>query len=167
MLKNSQISLNINKMPNFQQWKKSNNGDFSIFDYLGAVGNMELVIALTKLFYPDVVEHEGGIFLAETFQPEIYEQWKAQLENMNEIERVMNHLHLDDLFSDVEEVGIENLYYLGQTLQKMWELRLQSLYPQQEFKVLCNLDTEAETVVLTFSSVRFLSSSLRFATASP
>ena len=64
-------------MSDFQQWKKANGDDFSIWDYLSGVTNVEVALAFTTLFWPDLVEHDGGIFLAEAFNQEIYEQWKA------------------------------------------------------------------------------------------
>jgi len=58
-----QISkLNPDKLPDFQQWKKVKLDDFSLWDYLFGVAKVELAIAFTKLFWPDTIEHEGGIF---------------------------------------------------------------------------------------------------------
>ncbi|MEQ8959682.1 MAG: hypothetical protein RLP02_17455 [Coleofasciculus sp. C2-GNP5-27] len=46
-------SLNTDKMSDFQQWKQINGNDFSLWDYLGGVANIELELAFTKLFLPD------------------------------------------------------------------------------------------------------------------
>lgn len=54
-----QISLNADKLIDFQQWKKAKGDDFSLWDYLFGSANIEIAIAFTKLFWPDFVEHEG------------------------------------------------------------------------------------------------------------
>ncbi len=147
------ISLNTglktNEMSEFQQWKKANGDDFSLWDYLSGVANVEVALAFTKLFCPDLVEHDGGIFLSEAFNQEIYEQWKAELRNdIAAIERVMNHQHIDDLLPGAESVGIDNLLYLGQVIRQMWDNHLKARYPERDFQVSCNQDEY--TVVVTF-----------------
>jgi hypothetical protein len=61
------ISLNADKLSDFQPGKKANGDDFSLWDYLFGAANIEIAIAFTKLFWPDLVEHEGGIFLSAPF----------------------------------------------------------------------------------------------------
>jgi hypothetical protein len=144
-----QISLNTDRMSEFQQWKKANGDDFSIWDYLSGVANVEVALAFTTLFWPDFVEYDGGIFLAESFNQEIYEQWKAELGNdIAAIERVMNHQHIDDLLPGAENVGIDNLFALGKVIKQMWENRLKSCYPKRNYQAFCNKDEY--TVVVTF-----------------
>jgi hypothetical protein len=141
--------LKTDEMSDFQKWKKVNGDDFSIWDYLSGVANVEVALAFTKLFCPDLVEHDGGIFLSEAFNQEIYEQWKAELGNdIAAIERVMNHQHIDDLLPGAESVGIDNLFYLGQVIQQMWDIHLKARYPDRTFQVSCNQDEY--TVVVTF-----------------
>jgi hypothetical protein len=144
-----QISLNADKLSDFQQWKKANGDDFSLWDYLFGAANIEIAIAFTKLFWPDFVEHEGGIFLSEAFNSQIYEQWKIELGNdVAGIEQVMNHQHVDDILPGAQNASTDNLLYLGQALAQMWESRLKSLYPQRRFQVKC--DRDEHTVVVTF-----------------
>lgn len=122
------ISLNPDKLTNFQKWKQVNSKDFSLLDYLVGVSNMEVAIAFTKLFWPDFIEHEMGVFLASTFNSKTYGQWKDKLGNdIGAIERVINHKHIDDLLPGAENVGYENLLYLAQVLTQIWESRLKLL----------------------------------------
>lgn len=147
-----QISLNTEQLLNFQQWKQANGNDFSIFDYLFGVANVEVAIAFSKLFWPDFVEYKGGIFWTEAFNIEIYQQWKEKLGNdINAIERMMNHHHIDDLLPGAEKVGIDNLYYLGNTIAQMWSSRLKLVYPDRTFQVDC--DRDEYTVVITFHQI--------------
>ncbi len=147
---NQQIGLEPDKTEDFYQWKKVNNNDFSSWDYLFGIANVESAIAFTKLFWPDFVEHEGGIFLQEVFNLEIYEQWKSQLGNdINAIERVVNHQHIEDLLPGSEKVNADNLLYLGKTIVQMWQSRLKLLYPNKSFNVSCQQDEN--TVVVMFN----------------
>lgn len=148
-----QISLNTDRLLDFQQWKKANGGNFSLWDYLFGVANVEVALAFTKLFLPDFVEHEGGIFLSEVFDREIYKQWKAKLGNdITAIEQVINHQHIDDILSGTDKVGTDNLFYLGQAIKQTWESRLKSVYPNRRFEVCCNRDEY--TVVVMFYQIR-------------
>ncbi|EDX77041.1 hypothetical protein MC7420_178 [Coleofasciculus chthonoplastes PCC 7420] len=61
-METQRLSLNTDKMSDFQQWKQANGDDFFLWDYLGGVANIEVALAFAKLFLPNVVEHEGGIF---------------------------------------------------------------------------------------------------------
>lgn len=143
------ISLQVDQLKDYQQWKKVNDENFSLWDYLFGVANVEIALAFTKLFWPDFVEHEGGLFLSEAFNPEIYERWKETLgDNPRAIEQAMNHIHIDDILPGSEHIAPENLFYLGKKLAEMWSSRLEKLYPGKEFKVSCQRDDE--TVIVTF-----------------
>jgi hypothetical protein len=147
-----QISLDTDQLSEFQQWRKANGDDFSMWDYLFGVANVEVAIAFTSLFWPDIVEHEDGIFLAESFEAQIYQQWKGKFGNdIASIERVINHQHLDDILPGADKVGSENLFYLGRAIAQMWASRLESLYPNRRFEVCC--DRDESTVVVTFYQV--------------
>lgn len=149
LIQSKQVQPNLQQLKNFQRWQAVNGDGFSLLDYLAQTSRMETAIAFTKLFWPDFVQHEQGIFLKEQFSLERYIQWQKELQgDITAIEKVMNHLHLDDLLPGSEKVGQENLLYLAETLQQMWESRLKILYPQQDFDWILNHDDA--TVVMTF-----------------
>lgn len=86
--KHLSLNTNTDQMSDFQQWKQINGDDFCLWDYLAGVSNIEVTLAFTKVFLPDFGEHEGGIFLSEAFNLEIYEHWKAKLgDNIASIEQ--------------------------------------------------------------------------------
>lgn len=149
-----QISLNADKLSDYQHWKEANSDDFSLWDYLFAVTDVEIAIAFTKLFWPNFVEQDGGIFLAEVFEIELYEQLKAELgeEDITAIERALNQQHIDEMLPGAEKVGAENVLYLGQAIAQMWDSRLKSLYPQRRFQVECKPNEFAVSV--TFYQIR-------------
>jgi hypothetical protein len=148
MIPQKEIPLDVDKLADFQRRKKINDGDYTLWDYLFGVGNIETAIVFTKLFWPDFVEYEGGIFLSEAFNNQTYEQYKIQLGDSGVgLEPVINHQYIDDILPGIQNISAENLSFLGQTLVQMWKARLKSLYPQRRFKVKC--DSNEHTVVIT------------------
>ena len=149
---NEKMLLNEEQLTDFQYWKKANGSKFSLWDYLFGVSNLETAIVFTKLFWPDFVEYDNGIFLKESFSLKIYEEWKIQLKNdIVAIEKVMNHKHLDNMLPGYETVSDNNSLYLGKIMAEMWGSRLHAVYPNHSFKVECGQDEE--TIVLTFSQI--------------
>ena len=145
----NQTELQIEQLQDFQLWKNANGDGFTLLDYLTGVANIEIAIAFTKLFWPDFVEYKGGIFLADGFAEQIYNEWHEKMgDNITAIEQVMNHTHISDLLPGSENVTFDNLLYLGQTISQMWESRLGKLYPDKHFLVRCESDQENDDVVV-------------------
>ena len=142
-------SLNINNLQSYQQWKQANGKALSLWDYLFGVGNVEIALAFSKLFLPDFIEYDRGIFLSETFNQKVFEEWKTKLENdINAVEKVMNHIHLENILPEAEKAGIENILEIGKIISQMWESRLKLIYPNKCFQVEC--DRDDSTVIVTF-----------------
>lgn len=136
--------LQFRDLPSFQYWE-----DYTPWYYLEKKANAEIAIVFTKLFLPDTLEYEGGIFLTEQFHPKSYFAWIAELKgDVAAVERVISHVHLEDWLRDSELVGINNLLYLGECIQKMWKHHLATQYPDKQFEV--SLDFGDSSVVVTF-----------------
>jgi hypothetical protein len=141
----------LEQLRDFRQWRAANGEDFGLLNYLYHVGNQELAIAFAALFWPDLVEHDGGVFLAAGFSAEVYAQWRVRLgDDPAAIERMMNHRHVGDLLPGADDVGGKNEWYLGQTIAQMWDCRLARRFPDRHFVVTCERDEDAVEVVVTF-----------------
>ena len=148
------VDLQADDLPSYRQWRAANGDDLTILDFLAATVTAEIAIACTKLFWPDLIEHAGGVFLADGFAESVFDQWAAVLNgDIGAIERVMNHRHLTDLLAH-DEVPPAGLAYLGRTLAEMWAARLERRFPEHRFAVRCDLDEVSGEVELTFSRVR-------------
>lgn len=125
-VKSSQFSTpDFDRLPAFRQWQKENGEDFSLLGYLSCVGRAELAIAFTQLFYPSFIKYNGGIFLEATFDESLYKQWWQNFQgDMNEVEKVLNYVRLEDWLPGCDRVGRDNLIYLGQVLEKTWTAAL-------------------------------------------
>jgi len=110
-------------------------------------------VYLTKLFLPQLIEYDGGIFLEDHFEKSDFEIWKTHLNgDITAIEKVINHVHIEDLVLYPEDLDFKQLLYLGQSVAFMWEHYLKTIYPNCKFKVTC--DSEFSSVVVTFYQIK-------------
>jgi hypothetical protein len=119
--------------------------DGSVWNWLNVVSDVSVAAAFGKLFWPDFVVHDGGIFLREFFSEETYKEWKAQ-PGMNTfaVERVMNHVHVADLFlnSKLTPPDDSAISYLAAVLGKLWSLRaLEDFGPN---RVIVDLENDSD-----------------------
>ena len=128
------ISEPENLIPELQLW---NNGrGIDIGGYLACMGNFELAIAFANFFWPAFFEHDGCILrsdLRTAREFEIYEQWKVSTKNnKTAIESVMNHVHILDIFPNVETPPTrEQILYVGRILNDMWTAKLHKDFPNR------------------------------------
>jgi len=142
--------IDIRSLPHLAPWADAD-PQFTPLTWLYAEANVEMAVAFTALFWPDLVEHNGGVFLRAFFDPEVFAQWQEKLgDDIAAIERVMNHRHVGDLLPGAEHVGSGNLRHLGRVLAATWQARLAEMFPHRQLEVRCNEAPEDEDVVITF-----------------
>jgi len=153
----TRLELRVDQLKDFQVWKAANSDAFSLGDYLFGVSNLETAIAFTKLFWPDSLVHEEGIFLTDGFSIDNYKEWKEKLDgDITSIEKIMNLRYVDDLLPSADDISRNNLIYFGQTLADMWESKLAKTFSGKLFLVECNFDEDDQDskVTVTFSQIR-------------
>lgn len=150
-MKKTSTSIEVSTLPGLAEWAKAD-PQVTPLTWLHGSADIQMAVAFTALFWPDLVEHDGGVFLQESFNPEFHAQWKAKLgDDVSAIERVMNHRHVGDLLPGADRVGFANLQHLGHVLAATWRTRLADAFPERQFEVSCNEDLENEEVTVTFS----------------
>src|SRR5437867_1492219 len=79
-------------IPELPSW---NNGHgISVEAWIRCMGNFELAVGYSRVFWPEFVEHEGCI-LFEDFSLETYSAFMKQCNgDRARVEALMNHLHL-------------------------------------------------------------------------
>src|SRR5690349_11931199 len=97
-------------IPELSQW---NNGrGIDVDSWLNGIGSFEHAIAYGNLFWPEFVEHDGCIFVGGV-NPKNYKAWLKQTRgDKAATERVMNHLHLGDLFPNAPARTMAQKLYL-------------------------------------------------------
>ncbi len=108
---------------------------WSVLDHLGG---LHLAVGFTSLFWPRLVEFHGDVFLAEGFSAEVYELWLAEKSlTSQDRQRVMNEVHLWDLFGCHEDQREEECYIvLGRVMRSTWQALLGEQYPERSFEVI-------------------------------
>lgn len=107
-----------------------NNGSgIDLEGWVSFSGNYSLAVGYITLFWPDFVEFEGYI-LRQDFSLDSLRGFEAQAGSTRKsVEWVMNHLHLADLHATEEDLAVDKLLILGQTLKQIYEAKLASQFP--------------------------------------
>ena len=143
-------------IPELRVWRDLNSESFSINAWTMASGNIKLAIGYSFLYSPDFIEYEGCVFLKDHFNVPNFEDWKLAeyVFNYAQIESVINHIHIPDLFPmDNEDINIDQIRYLGTKLCEIYSAKLKLEFPNKIFTVSFNGNEELEDLLdyeLTF-----------------
>jgi hypothetical protein len=84
-------------IPEIKVWQSANK-NFTVFDYIGVKSSYEQIIAISKLFFPDIVCVDGYILLKDSCQKIDATEFFNNIETMADFEKVMNFICLGNLF---------------------------------------------------------------------
>ncbi len=105
------------------------------FGFLDRVVTARGVLVCSKLFWPDFVHYRGGVFVDFQFQPHLVDEWMDSATSVQEVESVVNHLHMWDLFiSTANDVSEMHLHQLAQVLSRSWSAAASEAFPSIEFQ---------------------------------
>jgi hypothetical protein len=127
-------------IPELSLWNDGKGIDVDL--WINGIGSFEHAIAYGNLFWPKFVEHDGCIFVGGV-DSKNYKIWLKKLRgDKAAIERLLNHLHLDDLFPNASARTMKQKIYLAKLIKEMWESKLKRDFPELEFEVIL-IDCEA------------------------
>lgn len=115
-------------------------------------------LALAAVFWPKLVEVEGCVFMAEFYTQPFSDLMKQFQEDKTRIERWVNAWSLADFFllsssPSVQDDTLISAY--GDVLRFFWTLRLQTLFPEENFIVELAEEIEGERgLAITFYKER-------------
>lgn len=121
-------------IPELENW---NNGDgINVESWIQCVGDYEHAIGYAELFWPTFEIYDGCVFSAG-FDKTTYEAWMKSTEgNKTSVQVVMNHLHILDLFPNVEtDPSGKQVVHLGRKLKEIWEAKLRLDFPDYNIVV--------------------------------
>jgi len=122
-------------VPELRRWADGAAGT-SLWDYLGEGGTFGHALAVLALCSPVLVEARGCVLLAERFDEASFATWWDESDGrVPEIERVINHVHLWDVFRDVDDVPEAELERFAQELAEVWRAVLARRLPGRTFVV--------------------------------
>lgn len=123
--------------------------------YAGIKLTPDLAITAASIFYPSFVVHEGCVFIGSEMPEDSlrsYQGWKNRFgDDFRSIETKMNLRLVSHLFyTAAEDMGYQNIEYLGQILLKTWDSALRNTFLEREFIVQGGKDGNFDDYYLTF-----------------
>jgi hypothetical protein len=125
-------------IPELTEWRKFNGEDFSIEDWIISEGNIKFAIAYSILFFPEFIEYDGCVIQKKGFDIQNFENWKntEYINNYSQIESVLNHIHILDLFGTDEkrdEINYDQIVFLGNQICEIYSAKLKFDFPEKTF----------------------------------
>ena len=110
----------------------------------------------SKLFWPDFVEVEGCVLLAEKYRAEGFQAWARHFQHDREdMERMINHTHVYDLFAQHagDDTHPDVWEYLGRTLLACWRCALGAAFPGRTFEFFYGAEPDEYGPTISFCQV--------------
>ena len=111
----------------------------NIWAYLNIKGSMWLAYGFASLFWPDFVEVDGALILAEMYTEEGFQNWYSHFNgDLTAIEKMINHVHLEDLFVNArrdDDLDGQVLDTVLSILQSCWIAAVTARFPNDHIVV--------------------------------
>jgi hypothetical protein len=141
-------------IPGFPAWPPGTGPSVNrLWGYLSNFADIGVGAVASTLFWPDLVVVRGCVILAEHYEPANFDQWWQQLSgDCAAVERVLNHVHLYDVFRPVQPAGRDLTLYerVGQVVRACWRCRLREAFPARSFVVDYATEPEEYGPTVTF-----------------
>lgn len=116
----TQGSIDFADMPNYLAWASMNAG-FNPAAYVFHNAEYESTVLLISLLWPSFIIHDDCVFLDFRFQLDTYSKWVSSGSSKRNIEALMNHCHIYDLFNNVRGRSQNNIRWLARHISDMWQ----------------------------------------------
>lgn len=92
----------ISKLTEYSSWNygKAEADQITLFDFSTFIASPDLIFAMQALLSPDIIRHAECCFLEEKFDLEVFCLWQEKKLSKNQIEKVMNHIHMTRIIQD-------------------------------------------------------------------
>jgi len=144
------VTTNFNELiAELPRWNNGNGIDAE--SWIGCVGNYELAVGYSLIFWPRFVQFEGYV-LRDGFCEGALRGFEQQAGSTREsVEWVMNHIHIGDIHCNIENETEAQLRYLGRVLKEIHEVKLRADFPDLRFEVEFNDEPGLDLVDYQFS----------------
>ena len=141
-------------------YSSEDTSNFNVFDFTYAFGSVLEAMSYAKLFWPDYVQVDGAILRSDIVDDDVdvSKVRQALCESNFDLQRTecsFNRLYIpEDIFGarageSSDEIDVQ----FAHVLVEMWEARLKQMYPQYQFSV--DLDSDSDGAMsITFFRVR-------------
>lgn len=120
----------------------------------GETSALALVPAFTALLWPSTVVVSGCVLLTEHYTESNFNDWWQELAgDRRQIESVINHVHLWDIFPSDEQETEGALERLSEIMAETWRCALANRYPDRRFDVVVTSSPDEYGPTVSFTSV--------------
>ena len=121
-------------IPELPHW--NNGAGITAEDWIGCVGNYELAVGYSLVFWPAFVEFEGYVLRGPIEENALRSFESCEGATRQGVEALLNHLHIADLHYNADQPSSEaQLRYLGRILKATYEAKLARDFPGRSFMV--------------------------------
>ncbi len=107
----------------------------SFLDYIHSINKgPEEALAYFKLFWPDLIEVDGYVFLLDNYNQEYFDKTLSEYGH-NKVEKTINTTYLYYLVGGEADYEYEVWEVLGEMLCETWQRRASSLFPEKNIIV--------------------------------
>ena len=121
-------------IPELAEW--NNGAGIDANAWISCVGRYDHFLGYISLLWPAFVLYDNCVFQASP-DPKNYQKFMEVLHgNKREVEKVMNHQHIADIFTNsafplTEDAAV----FIGKTIREMWSRKLAQDFPERTFDV--------------------------------
>jgi hypothetical protein len=122
----------------YNNWKNqfTDTSKVTVFEYISFNVHPEDVLIISSLFFPNLVEVNGAVFLEMQYSYNSYLSWLNHFgSDRQALEKMMNHVHMYDIFGHSNNVDDTVYEQVGMLLQIAWTKHFKSEYPDKNIVV--------------------------------
>ena len=142
--------------PAYQKWCKQVSSDArDMVSYTAYLARVDHLLCYMSILYPTFVNKDDFVFRKDSIPNDwdgFMNQARAGKWSKREIEYMVNHLHVTDLFindPDVDNIQLEVYQFLADTVADLWQKRLEETFPDRRFEVgIAERDSDPEVYVV-------------------
>ncbi|MGP6421417.1 hypothetical protein ACTZGP_21870 [Pseudomonas putida] len=141
---------------NYETWKKqwTEQEGLDVFSYISDQCHPEQMLLFSKVFFPDFLTVGEGVFLERNFAFETFSARMAEMNDVREVERIINNVHVYDLFDQCADNVSDSVFFqLCNVIAFSWRMVLKEKFPDQKFFVEVSNSESDYGPVITFFQV--------------
>lgn len=124
----------LEELSGLQDWRRVNGSHLGALDYARRNTTVESAVTIALIFWPDLIEYQGHIFLADPNLRESVDLWSARSPStpITTVQSLLNCRHLNSLLGCLEGAP-ESERAIGLVIVHSWAKRLSTAYPNRSF----------------------------------
>jgi hypothetical protein len=138
--------------PEIASWTEEWGGAVDYVDYVKRNGDMALLVAFSRIFWPRFVEARGCVLWDRAYEESNFNVWQENLSGDNQrIEATLNQLRVWQVVeSEDTDEDWQALEFIAACIAKSWRAALRAEFPDRAFDV--RIINSEDGPIVTFSS---------------